>query len=125
MGIALLERVPLVKTVYRMLKDMLQFFGPSEQEHTSQVAMVRPIKDGPEMIGFVTRSSLEGMPEGVGGASKVGVYLPMSYQIGGFLVVVDRENVRLIDMEMEEALRITLSAGMTSGRKPIEAQVAK
>ncbi len=115
-GISLLERVPLVKTIYRMLKDMVMFFGHSDDNAFSQVAMVRPVKGGPEMIGFVTQSTWEGMPDGMGGPDKVGVYLPMSYQIGGFLVVIDKENVRPIEMEMEEALRIALSAGITSKR---------
>lgn len=118
LGVSLLERVPLVKTIYRMLKDMVMFFGHSDDKEFSQVAMVRPVKAGPEMIGFVTRPTWEGMPNGFGGPDKVGVYLPMSYQIGGFLVVVDREDVRPIEMDMEDALRIVLSAGITS--KPEE-----
>jgi uncharacterized membrane protein len=57
------------------------------------------------------------MPAGFGGPGKVGVYLPMSYQIGGYLLIVDEIDVRPIEMEMEEALRIALAAGISSNKK--------
>jgi uncharacterized membrane protein len=114
LGISLVERLPLVKTIYRMLKDMVSFFAHRDTNEFNQVVMVRPVTDGPEMLGFVTRSSWDDMPSGFGGDGKIGVYLPMSYQIGGFLIVVDESSVRKIDMEMEEALRIALAAGINS-----------
>lgn len=114
LGISLVERLPLVKTIYRMLKDMVSFFAHRDTNEFNQVVMIRPVPDGPEMLGFVTRTSWDGMPSGFGGDGKIGVYLPMSYQIGGFLIVVDESSVRKIDMEMEEALRIALAAGINS-----------
>lgn len=114
LGISLVERLPLVKTIYRMLKDMVSFFAHRDTKEFNQVVMVRPVPEGPEMLGFVTRTTWDGMPRGFGGEGKIGVYLPMSYQIGGFLVVVDEDSVRQIDMEMEEALRIALAAGITA-----------
>ncbi len=114
LGTSLFERLPMVKTIYRMLKDMVSFFDNTDRKAFSQVVMVRPVKDGPEMLGFVTRTRWNGMPDGFGGEGKLGVYLPMSYQIGGFLIVVDKADVRPIEMEMEEALRIALAAGISS-----------
>ena len=117
-GISLVERLPLVKTIYRMLKDMVSFFAHRDTNEFNQVVMVRPVPDGPEMLGFVTRKTWDNMPDGFGGEGKIGVYLPMSYQIGGFLIVVDETMVRAIEMEMEEALRIALSAGINSRQNP-------
>ena len=114
LGTSLFERLPLVKTIYRMLKDMMSFFAHTDKHEFNQVVMVQPVKGGPELLGFVTRSHWEGMPEGFGGDGMIGVYLPMSYQIGGFFVVVAEADVRPIDMEMEEALRIALAAGITT-----------
>ena len=115
LGTSLFERVPLVKTIYRMLKDMVSFFAHTDEQEFNQVVMVRPVRGGPEMLGFVTRNDWDGMPTGFGGEGKIGVYLPMSYQIGGFLIVVDERDVRPIEMEMEEALRIALAAGLSKG----------
>jgi len=40
------------------------------------------------------------------------VYLPMSYMIGGYTVLVPRSLVRPVSMSMEDALRFTLTAGV-------------
>ena len=98
---------------------MVSFFAHRDTKEFNQVVMVRPVPEGPEMLGFVTRTSWDGMPKGFGGDGKIGVYLPMSYQIGGFLVVVDEDSVRQIDMEMEEALRIALAAGITASENQV------
>ena len=41
---------------------------------------------------------------------KVGVYLPMSYQLGGFLVVVPRSKIRVLSLSGEEGLRLAREA---------------
>ena len=42
------------------------------------------------------------------------MYLPMSYQIGGYTVLVPRERVRPLPLGAEEAMRLVLTAGVTS-----------
>ena len=51
--------------------------------------------------------------EGTGGADKVAVYLPMSYQLGGFTVIVPRSRIREVPMKAEEALRFCVTAGVS------------
>jgi len=46
-------------------------------------------------------------------SDKVIVYLPMSYQIGGYMAVVDRADVKPLSLSTEEALKLTLTAGVT------------
>jgi uncharacterized membrane protein len=46
------------------------------------------------------------------GADKVAVYLPMSYQLGGFTVIVAKDRVRAIDVPVEDALRFCVTAGV-------------
>lgn len=113
-AISLLERLPLVKTIYRMVKDMVSFFANTDREEAQEVVMVQATEAGPEMIGFLTCPDTTDLPEGIADEEKVGVFLPMSYQMGGFLVFVPRSRVRKVDMSMEEALRFSLAAGITS-----------
>ncbi|MNC92233.1 hypothetical protein D3C83_86210 [compost metagenome] len=40
----------------------------------------------------------------------------MSYQIGGFTVYMPRSKIEPIDMTIEDAMRFTLTAGMSSGK---------
>jgi len=65
------------------------------------------------VIGFVTQAVPENLPEGLQDKDSMLVYLPLSYMIGGYAVLVPRSAVQRIDMNMEEAMRFTLTAGVT------------
>ncbi|HEB54361.1 MAG TPA: DUF502 domain-containing protein [bacterium] len=106
---ALFERIPVVKSVYGMIVDVVRLFASSEEKPFRKVVLVR-LPEGLEQIGFLTRESFEDYPDV--GDGKVAVYLPMSYQLGGFTVVVPAANVRELAMTVEEALRFCVTAGV-------------
>lgn len=109
-GEQILYRLPLIKTIYRAMRDLFDFFTP-KKEGLGQV--VAATYNGFEVIGFITQSDQKRLPESFRDQDKVLVYLPMSYMIGGFTVFIPRENVRPLNMSMEEAMRFTLTAGIT------------
>jgi uncharacterized membrane protein len=109
-GEKIVYQLPLIKTVYRAMRDLFDFFTPNEQGLGEVVAVTY---NGTEMIGFVTQTDEKKLPECFRGQHKVLVYLPMSYMIGGFTVFISREHVRPINMSMEEAMRFALTAGIT------------
>ena len=109
-GEQVLYRLPLIKTVYRAIRDLFDFFSP-KKEGLGQVVAVT--YNGIETIGFVTQTDQQRLPESFRDQDKVLVYLPMSYMIGGFTVFVPREHVRPLNMSMEEAMRFVLTAGIT------------
>ena len=109
-GEKILYQLPLIKTVYRAMRDLFDFFTPKEQGLGEVVAVNY---NGAEMIGFVTQTDQKKLPESFRQQDKVLVYLPMSYMIGGFTVFIPREHVRPIKMSMEEAMRFPLTAGIT------------
>jgi len=117
MGEQLLLRIPVVKTVYGAIKDFAGFISKSSKEKSmSQVVRVR-IDAGMYVLGFVTRDDFAGLPPELGGPGMVAVYLPMSYQIGGYTVILPRERIEPIPMSSEEALRFAVTAGMS--RNPV------
>ena len=75
-----------------------------------KVVLVK-LPEGLEQIGFLTRDAFDEHPEI--GADKVAVYLPMSYQLGGFTVLVPADQVREVSMTVEEALRFCVTAGVS------------
>jgi len=109
-GEQVLYRLPLFKTVYRAMRDFFDFFAP-KKEGLGQVVAVT--YNGMEMVGFITQTDQQRLPESFRGQDKVLVYLPMSYMIGGFTLFVPREHVRPLNMSMEEAMRFALTAGIT------------
>ena len=105
----LLERIPVIKSVYGMIVDVVRLFGSAEQRPFRKVVLVTPV-EGLSQIGFLTRDDFTDVQEI--GSGQVAVYLPMSYQIGGFTVIVPRERVREIAMSVEDALRFCVTAGV-------------
>ena len=108
-GEHLISRIPLIKSIYGMLKDMMGFFTLSENQQFNQVVMVK--FGEASLIGLVTRESFDDLPEGIGGEGKIAVYLPFSYQLGGYLVVVPRASVEPVEMPMGQAMRFANTAG--------------
>jgi uncharacterized membrane protein len=109
-GEAVFYHLPLINSVYRAMRDFFNFISSTTEKEFERVVAVS-IGDT-ELIGFVTRESSEGLPEGFRDRDKVLVYLPLSYMIGGYTLLVPRSSVRAVEMTMEEAMRFTLTAGV-------------
>lgn len=108
---ALLERIPVVKTVYGMIVDVVRLVSSGEDRPFRRVVMVR-LDNGLEQVGFVTREDCGDLADL--GKDKVAVYLPMSYQLGGFTVVVGKERITETTMAVEDALRFCVTAGVSA-----------
>jgi len=104
-----LKRMPIIRTIYVAINDFMGFFSSSVAERSSKVVRVEL---GPDirLIGFITDQSLAAIP--ASGADEIAVYLPLSYQIGGYTVMVPRDKVEVLQMSVEAAMRFTLTAGM-------------
>ena len=109
----LMYRVPLVKTVYGALRDFMNFLSRPQEQGLRQVVLVRLGDTNLRVMGFVTREDLAGLPPGMGEPGMILVYLPMSYQVGGYTALLPRDAVQPVDMSFEEAMRFTLTAGLS------------
>jgi uncharacterized membrane protein len=112
-GEQILFQLPLVKTVYRAIRDLFEYFSPKEAGDGQVVAVHI---NGIEMIGFVTQDDPARLPDSFQDRDSVLVYIPMSYMIGGFTVLIPSKSVRPCNMSREEAMRFVLTAGIT-GKK--------
>ena len=112
-GEQILYHLPLVKSVYRAIRDFFDYFSPDKKNEFEQVVAVSIGDTGMQVIGFVTQELPERLPEGFREEGSILVYLPLSYMIGGYAVLMPRSAVRPLDMSMEEAMRFTLTAGVT------------
>jgi uncharacterized membrane protein len=110
LGEQLLYRLPLIKTVYRAFRDFFDFFSPKKEQFGQVVAVT---VSGMELVGFVTQENPQRLPESFRDRDKVLVYLPMSYMVGGYTVLIPRSELRPLKMSMEEAMRFVLTAGIT------------
>ncbi|MDJ0623206.1 MAG: DUF502 domain-containing protein [Desulfocapsaceae bacterium] len=114
LGEYLLEKIPLLKSVYGSLRDFMDYF--SRMKEDDELQKVVSVKLGETyLIGFLTGAeNRNNMPAEIANKDMVSVYLPMSYQIGGFTLYVPREKVESIDMNVEDAMRLVLTAGLSN-----------
>lgn len=109
-GEQILFRVPLVKTVYGAIRDLFDFFSP-KKESLGKVVIVK--WNNTELIGFVTEDNPSSLPSPFRDRELVPVYIPMSYMVGGFTVMISPEELKPCDMPVDQALRFAMTAGIT------------
>jgi len=109
----LFNRLPLVKTIYTAIKDFVDYFSPGNKTAMSKVVLVRLPGQDFEQIGFVTREDFTSLPLDSSITDPVAVYLPMSYQIGGYTLFLPRTAVTPLELTFEEGMKLVLTGGVS------------
>lgn len=107
-----LTRIPLVRSVYPYTKQLVDFFlSDNELEFDTVVAAPYP-SEGVWAIGFVTGGGLKTVHEELEG-TYLSVFIPTSpMPMTGFTVFLDAKKLIPLDITVDEALRVTVSAGV-------------
>jgi uncharacterized membrane protein len=109
--------LPVVKSIYSSLKDFADYFSPKRDSAAQQTVVALKLPgQALEVVGLVTRQSVDDLPAGFLQGDRVAVYLPMGYMIGGYTVFVPRDWVQPIDVSVEEAMRASMFAWMSTAR---------
>jgi uncharacterized membrane protein len=116
LGEDLLNRLPLVKSIYSAIKDFIDYFSPENKQAMSKVVLVRIPDQEFEQIGFVTREDFKPLSLLPTVDDPVAVYLPMSYQIGGYTLILPRSSITPLDMSFEEGMKLVLTGAITRNR---------
>lgn len=111
LGQHVLERTPVVRSVYNGFTDFVSAFSRRPAERASRVVNVR-LSDDLSLIGFITDPDPAKLRAPGEPGDRVAVYLPMSYQIGGYTILVPRERLRPLDLDFQEAMRRILTGGV-------------
>jgi uncharacterized membrane protein len=113
---ALMERIPIVKSIYGAVRDFVQILPAGGGRSELKRVVLARIGEA-SAIGFVTRDDARDMAPGAGVEGQVAVYFPMSYQIGGYTLLLPRSRIEPLDIPIETAMRLVLTGGM-SGAAP-------
>jgi uncharacterized membrane protein len=106
----LIERAPLIKTIYSSVKDLMSAFVGQKKRFNKPV-LVR-VNDHPivEKLGFITNEDLSELGIGEG---RIAVYLPMSYAFSGQVLIVDRSMVKTLPVSSADLMKFIISGGVT------------
>lgn len=104
-----LLNVPLFKTVYAPVKQLVAAFSPDSESGFKKVVVVDDLRRG-TVIGFLTREFT--LDRGAGPEAMVSVYVPTNHLYLGDIVVCPRAQAFFPDLSVEEGVRIFLTGGM-------------
>jgi uncharacterized membrane protein len=112
-GTRVLERIPLVNTVYGAVRDLMLFVSRPREDDSRHVVLVT-LPGDIRLIGFITDTApAQTVPKlNLDGETVLAVYLPMSYQIGGYALYLPERCLQRLEMSVEEGMRMVLTAGM-------------
>lgn len=110
---ARLERVPIIKSIYAPIRDVTHLFSKNEKAPTQRVVMVR-LANGIETMGLITRERFNDLPAGTIEPDHVAVFLPFSYGVGGFTMIVHKSALRETSLPAERALQLSITGWVKS-----------
>lgn len=104
-----LLRVPVFRTIYAPVKQLVVAFSPDNESGFKRVVMVEDARRG-FMLGFLTREFT--VDRGAGPEPMMAVYVPTNHLYLGDIVICDRDRATFPDISVEEGIRIFLTGGM-------------
>lgn len=108
-GEQILMHVPVFRTVYAPVKQLILAFSPDNEFGFKRVVMVEDPARG-YLLGFLTREftlERDGTP-----SSFVAVYVPTNHLYLGDVLVCPADRVQYPDLTVEEGIRVFLTGGM-------------
>jgi uncharacterized membrane protein len=104
-----LLRVPVFRTIYAPVKQLIVAFSPDNEYGFKRVVMVEDPKRG-YLLGFLTREFT--VDRGRGPEPMLAVYVPTNHLYLGDIVLCERERATFPNITVEDGIRIFLTGGM-------------
>ena len=108
-GEQLLMRVPLFRSIYAPVKQLVVAFSPDNEYGFKRVVLIDDTARG-FMLGFLTREFT--VDRGQGPEPLVAVYVPTNHLYLGDIVICPRDRALYPDITVEQGIRIFLTGGM-------------
>lgn len=106
---SVVDRLPVIKSVYRATKQILATFAGDEAKPLQRVALMPFTSPQVRSIGFITRI----FPDPQTGEELCAVFCPTTPNpTGGFILIVKRRDLVELDWSYEEAFKIIMSGGI-------------
>ncbi len=105
----LLLHVPLFRSVYAPVKQLVVAFSPDNEHGFKRVVLIEDTAKG-FVLGFLTREFT--IDRGQGPEALVAVYVPTNHLYLGDIVICPRDRASYPDITVEQGIRIFLTGGM-------------
>ena len=115
----ILAHVPGVNKIYGIIQDLFEVMSGDSFEDESVVMVTMP-NSSVQLIGIVTKKGSDQNDKiaDLMDEEQLAVFLPMAYNVGGYMIMVPRSCTRKLNMKPAEALQLVLSGGLGSKKAP-------
>lgn len=109
---ALMHRIPIVRSIYSGAKHFAEMVFSDSSQSFKNVLMIEYPRKGLYSLAFQTSSEL-GEVQGRTGEDVVCCFVPTTPNpTSGFIIIVPRKDITVLDMSVDEALRMIISLGV-------------
>ena len=103
----LIGKIPLIKAVYNPIRKIISGLSSEKADSFQKVVLVEFPQKGRKSIGFITNSNFS-----IDEKDNISVFVPTTPNpTNGFLIIVDRKDVEVLDMTVNEGLNAVVSIG--------------
>jgi uncharacterized membrane protein len=122
LGENLMLNIPIVKSIYGSVKQILETFSHNEKQASKKVVMVEYPKEGIWSIGLVNGETIH--PQTRQEMYNILIIAAIN-PASGFLIIVPKENTIILDITVEDAMKWIVSGGIITPEayKLIRAQI--
>ena len=107
-----LSRFPLLRYIYPSVKKIFEFVFSDTRLGFKKVALIEYPSKGIWSLGFIANEGFKEAEDKLG-RKLLNVYIPMvPNPTTGYFVFVPREDVKILNMSVKEAMRLVMSGGM-------------
>ena len=109
---SLLNRIPIVRSIYGGAKNFAEIVFSDTNDSFSRVLLIEYPRKGLYSLAFQTSSEL-GEVQAKTGDDVVCCFVPTTPNpTSGFVIMLPRDEVTVLDMEVDEALKMIISLGV-------------
>lgn len=126
-GESLLDRMPFVRSIYRGLKQIFQTILSNKADTFTKAAVIEYPRRGTWAVVFISSERQNEIGRKLHGVDDelIAVFLPSTPNpTTGFLMYVPRKDVVELDMSVEEAAKLIISAGLVVPERPAPTDAA-
>jgi uncharacterized membrane protein len=108
-GESYLLRVPVFRTIYAPVKQLVVAFSPDNEYGFKRVVMIEHPDRG-FLLGFLTKEFT--VDRGQGPEAVIAVYVPTNHLYLGDVIIYPRDKAAFPDITVEQGIRVFLTGGM-------------
>lgn len=113
LGELLVAKTPIVRTIYNAVKQIFETALKNSNDSFQNACLVQYPRKGIWAVAFISTPTKGEIASKIGKQDLISIFIPSTPNpTSGFILFVPREEILVLDMSVEEAAKLVISAGL-------------